>query len=124
MISSASSSTHHLSARTPEGPLGRGVELDDLAFVVHRDDHVQRRLEDGGLAGLRAAHGQLRPPALGDVAADEGVGRAEKPECQQGRDREGAEGPPDARPRIGRSPREQQSFPSLDPFGQVLDLGP
>ena len=37
-------------APIPKDPLGSGVELDHFAVVIHGDDRVERRLEDGGVA--------------------------------------------------------------------------
>ena len=51
-----------------EHPLGRGVEFDDAALAVHRDDTVEGRLDGGAVAGLAALQFALAPAPFADVA--------------------------------------------------------
>src|ERR671915_40623 len=59
----------HLVGAVAEGLLDRAVDLDDAALVVHRDDAVERRVEDRGLARVALAQALLGAPAL-DALAD------------------------------------------------------
>src|SRR6266542_157803 len=64
---------YRLVPEVPEGLLGRGIELEDLALVVDRDDAVQSGFHDGGLPGLTLENSLLGPLAfheLADLAAD------------------------------------------------------
>ena len=55
----------HVLRLVAEHLLGRAVDLDDVAGGVHRDDRVERRVEDRGLAGFGAPalDGLADPPA-------------------------------------------------------------
>ena len=64
MIRSARSRPTMSLAAVPERPLGGLVDLDDPAAGVHRDDAVERGVEDRALARLALAQAVLRPPAL------------------------------------------------------------
>ena len=57
-------------ARIAEDPLGGRVELDDPAQVIHGDDGVQRRLQDGRLAGGEPADRQVGEPPQRGLARD------------------------------------------------------
>ena len=69
MISSASSRPTISLGAVAERLLGGAVDLDDVAGGVHRDDAVERRVEDRALARVALAQAVLGAPAL-DALAD------------------------------------------------------
>ena len=85
------------SRRMAEDPLGGRVELDDPAEVVHRDDGIQRRLEDRRLAGREPPDRQVRDPPQRGLARDRVRRRHQQRDRQQRGDRDAAHRPPDAR---------------------------
>ena len=68
MISSASSRPTISLGRVAERLLRRAVDLDHHAGRVHRDDAVERRVEDRALARVAVAEQVLGAPALDAVA--------------------------------------------------------
>jgi hypothetical protein len=127
-------SPHCLRAAVAECLLGRRVPLGDPAFVVDRDNAVQRRLQDGAVADLTLAEfflGSLPLDELADLVAERGrrpeqflvgasdVGAEELDHAQDlptQLDRKG-EGP--VEPRLGGSRRPRE----VDVLDHVSDPG-
>src|SRR5215218_3277179 len=71
----------------PERPLRRRVDLHDAAPVVHRDDAIERGIEDRGCSRVAVVQRLLRAPALDILAELAPEARGGGPQCAVGRPR-------------------------------------